>query len=315
MGGPGHIPRQFRTMKSGLEIVGALPYSPILGRAAAGPKSGRSLPLTRRSTIGRALHGRPWFTSGLSNLEGRASTARQVDRRVGSRLACSALAPMDPQSPAGCLSTLEASTSSPTDALVFRRAAHTVRVLCEARVQQATAMAAIGLADSLAAAGVEDVEAKSGFALTKNSDGVVSATAHMWVQVGGRIVDVCYNTTYIFEDARRGGIDLSDVELVRSKVGSRITPLLVGILKRKRKLRLSVLGETVDIGPDAWPEDDCTTLTTEVPADDVEGMSEAGPMRRGFEDILNNEEVRKFWLDGMPPEYRTMFADLGGTTA
>jgi len=224
--------------------------------------------------------------------------------------------PLDPASPAGRLAALEAAADSPLDALVFRKAASVARVMCEARLQQATAMGAMGLAASLAEAGVPGVEAKSGFALSSAEGGGTQAMAHMWVEVDGRVVDLLYNTMYIFEDARRAGFDLSEEAVVRAKVGDRMSPLMESILSSKRQLRLTVLGETVDIGPAAWPAAEGelgVTLVEEPPAGvAVAGMEEAGPMRRGFQDIIANDEVRTHWMDGMPAEYRRIFADLGG---
>lgn len=104
--------------------------------------------------------------------------------------------PLDPASPAGRLAALEAAADSPLDALVFRKAASVARVMCEARLQQATAMGAMGLAASLAEAGVPGVEAKSGFALSSAEGGGTQAMAHMWVEVDGRVVDLLYNTMY-----------------------------------------------------------------------------------------------------------------------
>lgn len=121
---------------------------------------------------------------------------------------------------------------------------------------------------------------------------------------------------YIFEDARRAGIDLSNEAAVRARVGSRMSPLMEGILASRRRLRLSVLGETVDIGPEAWPvaEGELAVALVEEPPVGVAvaGMEEAGPMRRGFQDIISNDEVRMRWANEMPPEYRRVFADLGG---
>ena len=224
------------------------------------------------------------------------------------------LGAVDPSSPAGQLSSLESATSSPEEAIVFRKAANTVRVMCEARLQQATAMAVMGLAAGLAEAGVQGVVAKSGFAITKSASGeTLSCAAHMWIEVDGRIVDVGYNTTYIFEDSRRAGLDLSDEQLVRSKVGSRMSPLLEGILSGKRRLSLAVLDSVVNVGPEAWAENDgCTVELSSDAPDDAEGLDEAQSMKRAFEDIISNEEVNQFWLEGMPPEYRRIYADLGG---
>lgn len=101
---------------------------------------------------------------------------------------------LDPASPAGQLAALEAAATSPADALVFRKAATVARVLCEARLQQASAMGALGLVASLTDAGLSGVEAKSGFALSRTSDGGTQATAHMWVEVEGQVVDLLYNT-------------------------------------------------------------------------------------------------------------------------
>ena len=248
---------------------------------------------------------------------GKVGNGRIVGGNSRSVVLCAVggyLGAVDPSSPAGQLSSLESATSSPEEAIIFRKAANTVRVMCEARLQQATAMAVMGLAASLAEAGVQGVVAKSGFAIAKSASGdTLSCAAHMWIEVDGRIVDVGYNTTYIFEDARRAGLDLSDENLVRSKVGSRTSPLLEGILSGKRRLSLAVLDEVVKVGPEAWDEGDgCTVELTSDAPDDAEGVDEARSMKRAFEDIISNEEVNQFWLDGMPPEYRRIYADLGG---
>ena len=201
------------------------------------------------------------------------------------------------------------------DRVVVTVAAEAVQALCETGLDGASLAVTLGIRQALRRLGYDkNVRAVAGYVVGRSpgtdrgAKGSPTATAHTWLEVDGRVLDVASDGLALCEAARRVGVDYSDPAAMGAAFSSDV--LALGEYSPDARRALTVLNVDVPVGGTRT-----TTLprglTLATPPDDVAGAAEAVALTGRYAAVLGDDDPEA-WVGEMPAEVRMVYERIAG---
>ena len=205
------------------------------------------------------------------------------------------------------------------DRVTCALAAHACECACECAVDSRTDVMSLCVALALRraiAANLEDGSARvvCGYASEGGgAGGRTRASAHAWLEVDGKVVDVCAPGAALCELAVRVGVDFDDESAMVETFGEealRQSGYYAVASDPERRRPLTVLNVAVPIGGSrAGNPKPASGLTLKAPPDSVEGAREAVERVEYFRErvLALGDAGERAFIDSAPPEVRACY--------
>ena len=192
------------------------------------------------------------------------------------------------------------------DRAICSLAAQAVEVTAESCVEDASLTVSLALKRAIEAnakTATGEVKVVVGYAPTRGG----GAAPHAWLEVGGKVLDVCVEGLALAEAARRAGVDYDDEEAMVAQFGE-VALRDAAYAPGPRGLRpLTVLNHAVHPGGSAASERKAAYgLTLNAPPPSVKGAAEAVTKAEYFRRVVAQDDDATF-LGTMPDRVRATY--------
>jgi len=192
------------------------------------------------------------------------------------------------------------------DRAICSLAAQAVEVTAESCVEDASLTVSLALKRAIEAnakTATGEVKVVVGYAPTRGG----GAAPHAWLEVGGKVLDVCVEGLALAEAARRAGVDYDDEEAMVARFGE-VALRDAAYAPGPRGLRpLTVLNHAVHPGGSAASERKAAYgLTLNPPPPSVKGAAEAVTKAEYFRRVVAQDDDATF-LGTMPDRVRATY--------
>lgn len=192
------------------------------------------------------------------------------------------------------------------DRAICSLAAQAVEVTAESCVEDASLTVSLALKRAIEAnakTATGEVKVVVGYAPTRGG----GAAPHAWLEVGGKVLDVCVEGLALAEAARRAGVDYDDEEAMVARFGE-VALRDAAYAPGPRGLRpLTVLNHAVYPGGSAASERKAAYgLTLNPPPPSVKGAAEAVTKAEYFRRVVAQDDDATF-LGTMPDRVRATY--------